>query len=67
MNKGKLAEDPRGLLYEAYPLAYIITNAGGASFSGEKDILKIDFPTNNIHKRTPIIFGSQYEMMKFIT
>ena len=50
------------ILYEAYPFAYIIEKAGGFSNDGEKSILKIDFPLNNIHKRTPIFFGSEYEI-----
>ena len=52
------------ILYEAYPFAYIIEKAGGFSNDGEKSILKIDFPLNNIHKRTPIFFGSEYEMFE---
>ena len=53
------------LVYEAYPLAYIIEKADGMSFNGKLgSILDIPFPTNNIHKRTAIFFGSKYEILK---
>lgn len=54
------------LLYEAYPLAYIIENLGGSSSNGIKSLLELDFPWENIHKKTPIFFGSRYEMFKLI-
>ena len=55
------------LVYEAYPLAYIIEKADGMSFNGKLgSILDIPFPTNNIHKRTPIFFGSEYEIFKLM-
>lgn len=49
------------LLYEAYPFCYLFKIAGGKSSNGEKDILDIEFP-KDIHKRTPIYIGSNYEM-----
>ena len=52
------------ILYEAYPFAYIFKVAGGLSSNGEKDILNIDFP-QNIHQKTPIYLGSNYEMNIF--
>lgn len=49
------------LLYECYPLAYLIEQAGGQAFeSPESDIL--DIVPQNIHQRTPFYVGST-EMM----
>ena len=50
------------LLYEAYPLAFIIENINGISLNGEKSILELKFPWQNIHQKTPIFYGSKYEM-----
>ena len=50
------------LLYEAYPLAYIIENSNGMSYDDNKSILLNSFPDDDIHKRVPIFFGSNYEM-----
>ena len=50
------------LVYEAYPLAYIMENSNGTSFDGKDRMLSIPFPQNNIHKRIPIFYGSKYEM-----
>lgn len=59
--KGKIR-----LVYEAYPLAYIIEKADGMSFNGNTNsILNIPFP-KNIHQRTPIFFGSEYEIFKLM-
>ena len=52
------------LVYEAYPLAYIIEKCGGMSSNGRKSILEDEFPWEDIHKRTPIFFGSEYEIFK---
>jgi len=52
------------LVYEAYPLAYIIEKSNGMSSDGNKNILDIEFPWNNIHKKLPIFLGSEYEMFK---
>ena len=49
------------LLYEAYPFCYLFKIAGGKSSNGEKDILDIEFP-KDIHKKTPIYIGSNYEI-----
>ena len=54
------------LIYEAYPLAYIIEKGGGMSYDGKLgSILNIPFP-EYIHKRTPIFFGSEYEIFKLM-
>jgi fructose-1,6-bisphosphatase I len=59
--KGKIR-----LVYEAYPLAYIIEKAEGMSFDGNvNSILNIPFP-KDIHQRTPIFFGSEYEIFKLM-
>jgi len=59
--KGKLR-----LLYEAFPMAYLIEQAGGLATTGTKRILDIQ-PTQ-IHERTPIFLGSKedvQDLMKF--
>ncbi|MGC8706127.1 MAG: class 1 fructose-bisphosphatase, partial [Desulfurella sp.] len=56
--KGKLR-----LLYEAFPLSYIVEHAGGASCDGLVDIL--DKTPQTLHDRTPLIIGSKYEVDLF--
>ena len=54
--------NPSGKLYlfnMAYPIAFIITTAGGSTSNGKCSIL--DLPYSSI-KKTPIIFGSPEEM-----
>jgi fructose-1,6-bisphosphatase I len=53
--KGKLR-----LMYEANPLAFIVTEAGGAATDGVRDILDIQ-PTE-LHQRTPLFIGSKDEI-----
>lgn len=62
----KTLKDPNGtfdLVFEAYPIAYIIELAGGEAIDGINNIsdLKID---GDIAKKTPIYFGSKYEIGK---
>ncbi len=62
----KTAKDPEGtfdLVFEAYPIAYIVELAGGEAIDGVNNIsdLKID---GDISKKTPIYFGSKYEIGK---
>jgi len=62
----KTSKDPNGtfdLVFEAYPIAYIIELAGGEAIDGINNIsdLKID---GDISKKTPIYFGSKYEIGK---
>jgi fructose-1,6-bisphosphatase I len=45
------------LLFEANPLGYIITQAGGRITDGKRDILQIQPET--IHQKTPIYIGSK--------
>jgi fructose-1,6-bisphosphatase I len=54
---------PRGklrLLYEAYPLAMIAEQAGGAAVDGETRILEVQ--AGGIHDRTPLVIGSRCEV-----
>lgn len=49
-------------IFEAFPIAYIITLAGGYATNGKCNILEIsDF---DLHTKTPLFFGSSYEMEK---
>ncbi len=48
------------LVYEAVPLAMLIEQAGGAASSGTMRIL--DIVPNDIHERTPLVFGSNNEV-----
>ena len=62
----KTTKDPEGtfdLVFEAYPIAYIVELAGGEAIDGINNIsdLKID---GDISKKTPIYFGSKYEIGK---
>lgn len=50
---------PRGklrLLYECYPLAFLIEQAGGAATDGRTRIL--DIPIDGVHQRSPLMIGS---------
>ncbi len=54
------AKNPEGklrLLYEAFPLGYIIEAAGGAATNGRKRIL--DLTPDALHARTPLVIGSK--------
>ena len=56
-------KNPNGkirLLYEAYPMAYIIEKAEGMSSDGKQSLLTLDFPWEDIHKKVPIFYGSEY-------
>jgi fructose-1,6-bisphosphatase I len=45
------------LVYEAYPIAFLIEQAGGAATDGEQRIL--GKRATAVHERTPLIFGSR--------
>jgi fructose-1,6-bisphosphatase I len=45
------------LLYEAAPLSYIATHAGGRGSNGEADILDIE--PASLHQRTPLFIGAR--------
>jgi len=54
------------LIYEAYPIAYIIYLAGGYATSLYDEILKLGFPIDNIHKKTELRLFSYQEYIDFI-
>lgn len=59
------ADHPQGklrLLYEANPIAFIAEQAGGIATNGQSRILEI--PPESIHQRTPLIVGSEHEMLE---
>lgn len=54
------AKSPSGklrLLYEAFPLAYIVECAGGAATDGRSPIL--DRTARDLHERVPLVIGSK--------
>ena len=53
--KGKLR-----LLYEANPLAFMVTEAGGLATDGTRDIL--DITPTELHQRTPLYIGSRIDI-----
>ncbi len=57
------ASNPQGklrLLYEAFPLAYIIEKAGGSATDGRQRIL--DITATELHARTPLVIGTKTEV-----
>ncbi|TVQ89595.1 MAG: class 1 fructose-bisphosphatase [Deltaproteobacteria bacterium] len=50
------------LLYEAFPLAYVIERAGGAATDGERRLL--DRSAGDIHDRTPLFIGDADEVAR---
>lgn len=48
------------LAYEAFPIAYLIEQAGGAATDGRNAIL--DLTPAHLHDRVPLIFGSRGEV-----
>lgn len=59
-------KDPDGridVVFEAYPIAYIIELAGGEAIDGEKNISDVKI-NGDLSKKTPIYFGSKYEIGK---
>lgn len=44
------------LLYEAFPLAYIVETAGGAASDGQQRILEVE--PSSVHARTPLFIGN---------
>lgn len=53
------------LLYEAWPLAFLFEQAGGAATDGLRPIL--DVVPGGIHDRSPLVFGSVDEVELFRT
>jgi len=52
------------LLYEAFPMAYLIEQAGGLATTGTKRILDIQ-PTH-IHERCPVFLGSKEDVQDLV-
>lgn len=50
------------IIYEAYPIAFLVEQAGGRATDGLRDIL--DIPAQTLHQRIPLIFGSADEVDK---
>jgi len=48
------------VLYECFPMSYIIEHAGGKSSTGTKRVLEI--VPSKIHERCPIIIGSKEDV-----
>jgi fructose-1,6-bisphosphatase I len=57
----KAPEGKLRLLYECYPLAFLVEQAGGMAIDGEKRIL--DLVPERLHQRSPLLIGSS-EMVK---
>lgn len=49
------------LLYEGYPMAYLVEQAGGLAIDGKQAVLDI-VPTE-IHQRTGIFLGSKEDVL----
>jgi len=50
------------LIYEAFPLAFLVEQAKGAATDGKDRIL--DITPHHIHQRIPLVFGSKAEVEK---
>jgi len=53
------------LVYEANPMAMLVSQAGGTATDGRRDILDID--PSALHQRVPLVFGSANEVDAFMT
>jgi len=51
------------LLYECFPMAHIVEQAGGSASTGNGAIL--DVVPKNIHARSPIVLGSRDDVLEF--
>ena len=52
------------LTYEANPISFLVSQAGGKATNGSIDILNVE--VNEIHQRVPLIFGSKEEVEIFL-
>ena len=52
------------LVYEASPMAFLVTQAGGRASDGQQDIL--DIVPDELHQRVPLVFGSANEVDEFV-
>lgn len=54
------------LLYEGYPMAFIMESAGGYSSDGRlSSLLDVEFDMKNIHQKTGLVLSSGDEYVKF--
>ncbi len=62
-------KNPNGklrVLYEAFPMAKIVEDAGGSAILGNNSKQRIlDIVPKDIHQRTPILLGSKEEINKY--
>ena len=62
----KTHKDPEGnrdLAFEAYPISFIVTLAGGEAINGSENISEIKL-NGDLSKKTALYFGSKYEIGK---
>lgn len=52
------------LNYEAKPMAFLLSQAGGLATDGEQDIL--DIVPNDLHQRTALIFGNKDVVQEYL-
>jgi len=53
------------LLYEGFPMAFLIEQAGGVATTGEKRVLDVE-PTK-IHERVPVFLGSKDDVQDLLS
>ena len=53
------------LVYEASPMAMLVSQAAGRASDGQQDIL--DITPNSLHQRVPLVFGSANEVDEFMS
>ena len=58
--KGKLR-----LLYECFPMSFLMEKAGGMAYSDSKRVLDIN--PEGIHDRAPIILGSSHNIKEYLS
>ena len=51
------------LTYEANPIAFLVEQANGEATNGYQNILNLE--VNDLHQRTPLIFGSKEEVLEY--
>lgn len=55
------------LLYEAFPVALLVEQAGGAATDGRSRILDGSLGAAGLHQRTPLVFGSPDKVARVAT
>ena len=61
------ADAPNGklrVLYECFPMAHIVENAGGMAHTGKMHML--DLKPTQLHQRSPIILGSKEDVQELV-